>query len=79
MSYIYIYGPDVERDYHSLLYEEILLPALQRINPALPPQAVQAALYKLKNFESGTLLQKNMISQTTCKTACPVNFAHGGE
>ena len=34
LGYTYIYGPDVERDYHSPLYEEALLPALRRINGA---------------------------------------------
>ena len=32
LGYNYIYGPDVERDYHSPLYEDVLLPSLQRIN-----------------------------------------------
>ena len=27
LGYNYIYGPDVERDYHSPLYENVLLPA----------------------------------------------------
>lgn len=79
MGYTHLYGPDVERDYHSPLYEDALLPALQRINPALPPQAVQEALYKLKNFEGGTLLQKNMIFTDYLQNGVPVNFAQGGE
>ena len=36
LGYNYIYGPDVERDYHSPLYEDALLPSLQRINKSLP-------------------------------------------
>lgn len=27
LGYTYVYGPDVERDYHSPLYEDVLLPA----------------------------------------------------
>ena len=50
-----------DRDYHSPLYEDELLPALQAINPALPREALEDAVYKLKNFESGSLLQKNMV------------------
>ena len=60
LGYTYVYGPDVERDYHSPLYEDVLLPALQRINKGLPLDAINEAIYKLKNFESGSLLQKNM-------------------
>ena len=60
MGYSYAYGPDINRDYHDPLYEELLLPALQRINPGLPIEALNEAVYKLTNFESGSLLQKNM-------------------
>ena len=40
LGYNYIYGPDVERDYHSPLYEDVLLPSLQRIMSSTqePPQ-----------------------------------------
>ena len=61
LGYSYVYGTEVERDYHSPLYEDVLLPCLQRLNAALPDDALGEALYKLKNFETGTLLQKNMV------------------
>ena len=51
----------MERDYHSPLYEDVLLPSLQRISKSLPMDALTEAIYKLKNFETGTLLQKNMV------------------
>ena len=63
LGYNYIYGPDVERDYHSPLYEDVLLPSLQRINKSLPMDALTEAIYKLKNFETGTrrfVLRKNI-------------------
>ena len=34
LGYNYIYGPDVERDYHSPLYEDVLLPSLHQQEPA---------------------------------------------
>ena len=37
LGYNYVYGPDVERDYHSPLYEDVLLPSLQRINKSDNP------------------------------------------
>ena len=40
LGYTYVYGPDVERDYHSPLYEDVLLPSLQRINKNLPMDAL---------------------------------------
>ena len=63
LGYTYVYGPDVERDYHSPLYEDVLLPSLQRINKNLPMDALTEAIYKLKNFETGTrrfVLRKNI-------------------
>ena len=67
----YVYGPDVERDYHSPLYEDVLLPALQRINKGLPLDAINEAIYKLKNFESGSLLQKNMSFSALTQKSSP--------
>ena len=49
LGYNYIYGPDVERDYHSPLYEDVLLPSLQRINKSLPMDALTEAIYMYVN------------------------------
>ena len=61
LCYSYACGPDIERDYHSPLYEDKLLPALRAVNPTMPQEALDDAVYKLKNFESGILLQKKMV------------------
>lgn len=79
LGYTYLYGPDMERDYHSPLYEDILLPCLRRVNPALPPEALTEAAYKLKNFESGTLLQKNMAFMDYLQNGVPVKYSTDGE
>lgn len=79
LGYPYIYGPDIERDYHSPLYEAALLPSLQRINQGLPMDALNEALYKLKNFESGTLLQKNMVFMDYLQNGVPVKYFVNGE
>ena len=79
LGYTYVYGPDVERDYHSPLYEDALFPALQRINKGLPPDAINEAIYKLKNFESGSLLQKNMIFTDYLQNGIPVKYFVNGE
>ena len=79
MGYSYQYGPEVERDYHSPLYEDVLLPCLQRLNPALPDDALGEALYKLKNFETGTLLQKNMVFMDYLQNGVPVKYVENGE
>ena len=79
LGYTYLYGPDVERDYHSPLYEDVLLPCLRRVNPALPMDAITEAVYKLKNFESGTLLQKNMVFMDYLQNGVPVKYFTNGE
>ena len=79
LGYSYVYGPEVERDYHSPLYEVVLLPCLQRLNPALPDDALGEALYKLKNFETGTLLQKNMVFMDYLQNGVPVKYVENGE
>lgn len=79
LGYSYVYGPEVERDYHSPLYEDVLLPCLQRLNPALPDDALGEALYKLKNFETGTLLQKNMVFMDYLQNGVPVKYVEDGE
>lgn len=80
LGYVRMYGPDIPRDYHNPLYEDILIPALQRINNALPMDAVSEAVYKLKNFESGALLQKNMVFMDYLQNGVPVKyFENGGE
>ncbi len=79
LGYTYTYGPSVARDYRSPLYEDVLLPCLRRVNPALPMDALNEAAYKLKNFESGTLLQKNMVFTDYLQNGVPVKYVVNGE
>ena len=79
LGYTYTYGPDVTRDYAETLYIDELLPALQRVNPKLPDVAISEAVYKLRNFESGTMLQKNQQFMDYLQNGVSVNFFDGGE
>ena len=79
LGYSYAYGPDIDRDYHDPLYEDLLLPDLQRINPGLPIEALNEAVYKIKNFETGTLLQKNMTFTDYMQSGVPVKYFVNGE
>lgn len=58
MDYDYIYGPDIERDFKSPLYDQILETNLYHINKSLPDAVINEALFKLRNFENGELSQK---------------------
>ena len=59
LGYEYVYGPDVERDFNSPLYDTVLEKSLYRLNKGLPADAINDALFKLRNFENGELVQKN--------------------
>ena len=79
MGYSHIYGPDVDRDYTNPLYEEILVDSLYRINPKLPGDAIKDALYKLKTFEIGELVQKNDVFMDYLQNGIEVRYLKNGE
>lgn len=79
MGYNHIYGPDVERDYTNPLYEEILVDSLYRINPKLCEDAINDAIYKLKNFEIGELVQKNDVFMDYLQNGIEVRYLQDGE
>ena len=79
LGYDYAYGPDIERDFYSPLYEEILIDSLYRLNRGLPDDAIQNAMFKLKNFENGELVQKNAVFMDYLQNGIPVRFFVGGE
>ena len=79
LGYEYAYGPDIERDFYSPLYEEVLLDSLYRLNRGLPDDAIQDALFKLKNFENGELVQKNAVFMDYLQNGIPVRYFADGE
>lgn len=79
LGYEYAYGPNIERDFYSPLYEEVLLDSLYRLNRGLPDDAIQDALFKLKNFENGELVQKNAVFMDYLQNGIPVRFFVDGD
>ena len=79
MEYNYLYGPDIERDVHNPLYEEELVASLYRLNRSLPEDAISDALFKLKNFENGELVQKNTVFMDYLQNGIPVRYFEKGE
>ena len=79
LGYEYAYGPDIERDFYNPLYEEVLLDSLHRLNKGLPNDAIQDAIFKLKNFENGELVQKNSIFMDYLQNGIPVRYFVSGE
>lgn len=79
LGYEYIYGPDIERNFYSPLYEDVLVDSLYRLNKRLPDDAIQEALYKIKSFENGELVQKNVIFMDYLQNGIPVRYVDNGE
>lgn len=79
LQYQHVYGPNIERDFYSPLYEDVLVKSIERINSGLPHSAINDALYKLKNFENGELVQKNMVFMDYLQNGVPVRYFDGSE
>jgi type I restriction enzyme R subunit len=79
LGYGHIYAPDLVRDYTDPLHKEELLSALHRVNPKLPEVALYEAVYKLRNFEGGTVLQKNVQFMDYLQNGVSVSYFDSGE
>ena len=79
LGYTYFYGPDIERDYHSAIYDEVLEESLRCINRNLPLEAISDAIFKLKNFENGELVQKNALFMDYLQNGIEVRYFVDGE
>lgn len=79
MGYDYVYGPDIDRNFSSPLYDDVLEESLRRLNPKAPYDAIQDALLKLRNFENGELVQKNVVFMDYLQNGVPVRYTEKGE
>lgn len=80
MGYTHVYGPDIEtRDFHCPLYEDILLDYIHRLNKTAPEDAIQDALFKLKNIDNNDLLQQNMVFMDYLQNGIPARYMENGE
>lgn len=79
MGYRHVYAPDLERDFHSPLYEEDLNDALCRLNPRASKYAISEALRKIKNFENAELVQKNELFMNYLQNGVEVKYFEDGE
>lgn len=79
MGYLYLYGPEVERDYYIPFYEKQLEESLQKINPKKPQAAIHEASVKLRNIDTGSLTQRNEIFTDYLQHGIEVSFYDGKE
>ena len=79
MGYTHLYAPDLERDYSSPLLDSVLMDSLVKLNKGLPLDAINEAIAKLRNFDTGSQLQKNMQFMDYLQNGLPVKYFHNGE
>jgi len=80
MGYTHIYAPDLDtRDFHSPLYEDVLIDFIHRINKNAPEVAIQDAIFKIKNIDSNDMLQQNMIFTDYLQNGVEARYMDNGE
>ena len=79
MNYEIVYGPDVERDLKSPLYDAVLDEQIHLLNPVLPEDAITDAMFKLHNFENGELVKRNEVFMDYLQNGVPVRYVANDE
>lgn len=79
MGYRHLYGPEVERDYRSPLFDAELEDSIRRINSCVPEEAIQDALFRLRNIEIGELAQKNEVFMDYLQNGIAARYYEKGE
>lgn len=80
MGYTHIYAPDMDRtDYSDPLLLSDVRDSLVRINKGLPIEAIDEAISKLKNIDTGSLVQKNKVFMGYLQNGVEVKYFHKGE
>ena len=79
LGYTRLYGPEVERDVRSPLYDAVLTEQLRRLNPSLPDEALVDAIDQLRNIESGELVQRNKVFMDDLQNGISARYFADGE
>lgn len=74
MGYTHLYAPDLARDYESPLLDATVRDSLVRLNKGLPLDAIEEAISKLKNFDTGSLVQKNKVFMDYLQNGITVKY-----
>lgn len=79
LGYDHIYGPEIERDYRVPFYEAQLAHSLTLVNPAKPTVAINEAIRRVKDIDTGTLVQKNEKFMDFLQNGVEVSYDIKGE
>ena len=79
LGFKHIYGPDMERDTHDPLMKDELRNSLEMINPKLPSVAIDEAIFRLRNYETVSLVSKNETFMDYLQNGVQVSYQENGE
>lgn len=79
LGYSHIYAPELDRDYSIPFLEDDLKSCLEKINKDLPHAAIAEAVSKLRDFESGSFVQRNEIFMNYLQNGITVKYLENGE
>ena len=79
LGYEYVCGYNIDHNVKSPLYDEVLEESIFRINKGKPYDAIKNALLTLKNFENGTLVQKNAVFTDYLQNGISARYTENGE
>lgn len=78
-GYGYIYGPDIERDYHDVLLIDVFETAMFKINSSITPGIMHEALKTIKNLGLLKLEEKNALFHKLLVEGVPIPYQEKGE
>lgn len=79
LGYSHIYAPELDRDYSIPFLEDDLKSCLEKINKDLPHAAIAETVSKLRDFESGSLVQRNEVFTNYLQNGITVKYLENGE
>ena len=79
LGYSHIYAPELDRDYAISFLEDDLKSCLERVNNNLPYAAIAEAVSKLRDFDAGSLIQRNEIFMSYLQNGITVKYLEKGE
>ena len=66
MGWEHVYQPDIDRDFHSPLYDSVFEDSIRRLKPRADPSAIDKALLKLRHLKTLNLKRKMPFLWNTC-------------
>ena len=79
LGYAYECGYEVERDYREPFHREDLLASMRRLNPDLPPAAMDDGIRQITSIHVGTLEQNNEQFTLWMQNGLEVGYLQDGE